>query len=489
MNLADLIASHGRNRPRDPALVAGSLTLTWADVERRVGAFAARLHALGALPGTVVGLCLGDSADHLLLHYAVARLGAVILPLDHRWTAGEKEDVACAFRAALVIVEPGAGALSPSRCVHLGPDWADTVADALPPPPRDGAQPLLVSLSSGTTGRPKGAVVTHGQMYERFVNQWVSLGLNASDRFISVTPLYFGAARSFCMSALAAGAVVILDPPPHKPGQLAAAINGSGASVCFVVPTLMRRLLAEQGAAASPLFPGLRLLIFGGSIVAGEEAASVRRHLTPNLASYYATSEGGGISVLGPGEFASHGDTVGRAAFRVEVEVVDGGNAPLRSGETGRLRFRGPGVATRFLDEDGRDQHSPAAGWFYPGDLASMDADGYISLRGREKEMIIRGGINVYPAEIERVLCAHPAVREAGVVAMPSAAHGEEIAAFVAVSAPIPAEDLLAWCRLHLAPYKVPREIRLLPELPKTNFGKIRKADLAALLPKLPAGP
>jgi acyl-CoA synthetase (AMP-forming)/AMP-acid ligase II len=247
----------------------------------------------------------------------------------------------------------------------------------------------------------------------------------------------------------------------------------------------MRRLVAEAPAGGGLLLPGLRLLVFGGSMVPGEEAQVLRDRLTPNLASYYATSEGGGISVLKPAEFAGHGDTVGRATFRVEVQVVNEHEEPLPAGATGRLRFRGPGVATRFLDESGRETDS--AGWFYPGDLAAIDSDGYITLRGREKDMIIRGGVNVYPAEIERVLCAHPDVREAAVTGWPSAVLGEDIAAFVVAARPVAVEALLDFCKARLAPYKVPRGIYTLPELPKTNFGKVRKADLLLLLP--PRGP
>jgi acyl-CoA synthetase (AMP-forming)/AMP-acid ligase II len=481
LNLADLIASHARNRPGDQAIVYGTQVLSYREFHARLEAFAARLHDAGINPGDVLGLCLPDEADHLVLHFAAARLGAVILPMDHRWSATEKADVAGAFGAARVILPASAAPIPELHCLALQADWAGMATERLPPTPRDSSQPLLVSLSSGTTGRPKGALVTHGQMYERFINQWVTLSLNVSDRFISVTPVYFGAARSFCMSILAAGATLILDPPPHKPGQLAAAINGSAATVCFLVPTLMRRLLAEAPSAGGPLLPGLRLLVFGGSMVPGEEAEVFRDRLTPNLASYYATSEGGGISVLRPEEFRRHGDTVGRGTFRVEVQVVNEHDEPQPAGATGRLRFRGPGVATRFLDDAGREMDS--AGWFYPGDLAAIDADGYITLRGREKDMIIRGGVNVYPAEIERVLCAHPDVREAAVTGWPSTLLGEDIAAFVVTARPVGVETLLAHCKARLAPYKVPRAIYPLAELPKTNFGKVRKADLLSLLP------
>jgi acyl-CoA synthetase (AMP-forming)/AMP-acid ligase II len=478
VNLADLIASHARNRPTDPALVEDGQTITCIEAEQRVSALAGWLHELGVRAGSVVGLCLRDSADHVLMHFAVARLAAVILPMDHRWSSSERHDVARAFGASVVIHEPGAEPLAGIRCAFLEAG-ASLLPAVLPAPPSDPSQPLLISLSSGTTGRPKGALVTHGQMYERFVNQWVTLSLNMSDRFICVTPLYFGAARSFCMSALAAGGVVILDPPPHDPGELAAAINRSAATVCFLVPTQMRRLLEDAPEDGGLLFPWLRLLIFGGSIVGADEALKIRGRLTPNLASYYATSEGGGISVLHPREFAEHGDTVGRGTFRVEVEVVDEHDQALPRYEVGRLRFRGPGVATVFLDEDGVRQHSPA-GWFYPGDLGSLDSAGFISLRGREKDLINRGGINVYPAEIERVLAAHPAVREAAVTGRPSAVHGEEVAAFVVAATPVGSEELLSWCKARLAPYKLPREIHFVPELPKTNFGKVRKSELAA---------
>jgi acyl-CoA synthetase (AMP-forming)/AMP-acid ligase II len=177
---------------------------------------------------------------------------------------------------------------------------------------------------------------------------------------------------------------------------------------------------------------------------------------------------------------------VGRPVFRVAVEVVDASDRPLPAGVIGRVRFRGPGVATTFLAEDGRPQSMGSDGAFYPGDLALIDAAGYVTLQGREKDLIIRGGVNVYPAEVERVLGGHPAVRDAAVVGWPSPALGEEVAAFVAADPGTDGAALRDWCRERLAPYKVPRAVFVVPELPKTGAGKVSKAELAAGLPPLP---
>lgn len=482
MNLAGIIENHAVNRPNDAAIIESMRSIDYRTLWQMVESFAVRLIAAGIGPGDRVGLCLRDHAEHLAMHFAVPRVGATILPMDHRWTQVEKSMVAESFHARLVIREIDEDRVSGIVNLALEADWLQTGQFSLPELPETDDQPLLVSLSSGTTGRPKGAIVSHRQMYERFVNQWVTLGIGEADRFISVTPLYFGAARSFCMSMLVAGATVILDPPPHKPAALAAAIRDSGATVTFVVPTLMHRLLSVAENEGL-LFPDLRLLVFGGSIVHADEAVEMRAKLTPHLSSYYATSEGGGISVLQPDEFDRHGDTVGRPTFRVDIDVVDDSGYSLKRGEVGRLRYRGPGVATAFLDEDGALDQTSSAGWFYPGDLAVIDTAGFIKLRGREKDMIIRGGVNVYPAEIERVLCKHDDVGEATVVGWPSPVMGEDIAAFITARKIIQTREIIDYCKKNLAPYKVPREIFIIDQMPKTNFGKIRKAELIDRLP------
>ena len=484
MNLALLPLRHAETQPERIAVIQQREKISYREFRDRLAAAAAGLRETGIEPGDRVGICLGDHADHLVSYFAVAAVGGTVVPLDHRWTQPEKTQVAAAFGVARVIREgndPGIEGVEniPLPALSCGAiPQAELVAEDLA---AGEGRPFIVALSSGTTGRPKGALVTHQQMLERFNNQEAALNFSSSDRFLSVTPLYFGAARSLCMGFISLGATVVIDPPPHKPPQLAAAIQTSSANIVFLVPTLMHRLLplADENG---PLFPGLELLVFGGSIVRREEALEMRRKLTPNMAGYYATSEGGGISVLHAAEFDKWGDTVGKAAAQVTVEVVDDNNAVLPPGETGRLRYRGPGVATNFLDEHGDPDATSVDGWFYPGDLASLDENGYISLRGREKEVIIRGGVNVYPAEIETVLREHPAVTEAAVLGLASETMGEDITAFVVGEDTLTGAELLEHCRKQLAPYKVPRQVLVIDDMPKTNFGKLDKKTLAARL-------
>ena len=164
--------------------------------------------------------------------------------------------------------------------------------------------------------------------------------------------------------------------------------------------------------------------------------------------------------------------------FGVEVEIVDDLHAPLPAGEPGRLRYRGPGVATGFFGESEQDPESFQDGWFYPGDLAALDEAGYVYLKGRRKDMIIRGGVNIYPVDIEFTLGQHPAVADAAVVGIPDPEFGEQVAAFVVTRKATEADELVAWCRARLAAYKVPKFIFDTPELPRNSAGKVLKLTL-----------
>jgi long-chain acyl-CoA synthetase len=483
-NIADQLTLHGTQRPTQLAIVHGERTLDYRALDFEVNRRAARLQDLGVTPGAVVGIALQDSIEHLLMLYGVARVGGVILPLDCRWMDFEKRRVTEHFEPALVLVEPGA-AIDGVRCIESGADWLAQLGRAeeqrqYP----DGDRALVMSLSSGTTGRPKGPVLSHTQLVRRFHMHWVDLGFSSSARYFNATPLYFGGGRTFCISTLYAGGTVVLCPPPFAPAQLAAEVARTAATITFLVPTLLRRLLECDATTLAPL-RGLKTLICSGSALTAQERQQIRERICPNFLEYYASTEGGGVSALPPADQLRFGESVGRPAFSVEVHVVDDRDRPVPAGVVGRIRYRGPAVADGFFGDPDASKESFRDGWFYPGDLGMLNDEGYLFLKGRSKDMIIRGGINIYPLEIEVTLMGHAAVLEAAVVGWPSREFNEEIAAFVIRRGAVEESELDALCRTSLAPYKVPRRVFFVDELPRTSLGKVLKAALTAGLDPL----
>jgi acyl-CoA synthetase (AMP-forming)/AMP-acid ligase II len=283
---------------------------------------------------------------------------------------------------------------------------------------------------------------------------------------------------------LFSGGTVVMCPPPAAPEAIVAAVAAHDITSLFLVPTQVRRLLALPDAALAPL-RRLTLLFSSGAPLSREERVEIAARLCPNFFEYYASTEGGGVSLLGPGDIARHGDSVGRPVFAVEVEVVDEEGRPLPPGETGLLRYRGPGCATSYHRDPEASAEAFRDGWFHPGDLASLDAEGFVTLRGRRKDVIIRAGINIHPQDVEAALNAHPAVGESAVVGWPSREFGEEIAAFVRLAAPADAEAVLAFARARLPRPKWPRAVFVVEELPRNAGGKVLKRELAARLTPL----
>ncbi|KAF0118151.1 MAG: Acyl-CoA synthase [Xanthobacteraceae bacterium] len=453
MNLADALDIHARARPDHPALVENGRVITYAELTPQVRRLAAVITARVPDPHAVVGLCLADTARHVIALYALARAGRTILPMDLRWTAAERANVAGHFGASLVLTEPGEPAIEGVETLA----WDEGLDRAIA-----SADPDL----------------------GRFMTHWINLGLNGRDRFVMATPLYFGGGRTFAMSVLFSGGTVIMKPPPCGPDELIATVASEDATSLFLVPTQFRRLLELSDAALAPL-KRLNLLFSSGAPLSADDRRAIRARMCGRFFEYYASTEGGGITLLGPGDIDGHGESVGRPVFAVEVEVVDDDDTPLPAGLIGKLRYRGPGVATAYHRDPEASVEAFRHGWFYPGDLAEIDAQGFVTLKGRAKDMIIRGGINIYPADVEAALTAHPAVAEAAVVGWPSKEFGEEIAAFVRLSAPADAASLVAFASARLARAKWPRAVFIVDDLPKNSAGKVLKRDLVERLTPL----
>lgn len=485
MSISEVIRIHGRLRPVKDAIVEGERRISFRSLDRRLDGFCAAMTRLGVTRGESVAVALGDTPEHLIALLGLARLGAVIVPIDHRWNEAEQRTVAAGFAARRILIEPQRSETG-APWIRIHPAWFEE-SDAPYLDPEIGPDsPLIMSLSSGTTGAPKGPCVSHRQYESRFMAYWLNLGFSSNERYVSATPLYFGGGRGFAWGILFAGATVFLYPPPFRPEGLVAYVRDNDASAMFLVPTLARRVLDLDFEGLA--FPGMRCLVSSGSALFPDERRAIRARLTPNLYEMYSSSEGGAVSVLSPWDVEARPDSVGRPCFRVEVEVVDETHTPVPRGETGRLRYRSPASATSYFG-DITDAEVFRDGWYYPGDLAAIAEDGFIYLRGRTKEMIIRGGVNIYPGDIERLLMRDGTVRDAAVVGVPSRELGEEVAAFVVAAGGGHDEAALRkLCGDNLAPYKIPKYFIFVDALPRNSGGKTVKSELVKMLAeKLPA--
>ena len=486
LNLTATLSLHASTRASHPAIVEGERVITYGELDTEVDRTTGHLGDLGLANGDLLGICLRDHSDHVILLLAAARLGIAVLPMDWHWTRAERQRIVDVFQPGAVLIETGADTLEGVANHRRDTAWHDAVTAASASTSRiDGSDTQLVlALSSGTTAAPKGPMITHDNMLARFRGHWISLGFNQHDRFTLATPLYYGGGRGFVLSYLYIGATVHLFPPPFKPDALVAEVERRAINALFLVPTQIRRLLAIARSDGL-LFPGVDRLVSSGASLSPEERKAVRQKLAPNFIDYYSSTEGGGITVQPALDQDLHPGSVGRPSFMTEVETVDEDHNRLPVGETGRIRYRGPGVATGFFknqEPGSTDGSFFRNGWFYPGDIGEMNDDGYLFLRGRARDVIIRGGANIYPSDIELALQAHPAVEEAAVVGWPSSEYGEEVAAFVIADGTITASALIAHCRHNLSRHKVPREVHIVEQLPRNSIGKVLKNDLVRRL-------
>jgi long-chain acyl-CoA synthetase len=479
-NLADYIDMNAVRRAERVALADQTRQVTYAELGREMHRAAAFLQDRGVRRGDIVGLTMRDGVDHVVVMLAIIRLGAILLPMDPRWTSVEKDNVARVFGAAHVVTDAPETCQLTSTPVILPDAAAIAATTRLPDLPTDFSadEPLLMSLSSGTTGTPKGPQLSHRQMMLRHYGEWLSLGFLASDVNLCSTPLYFGGGRGFTLSYLLGGATVVFCPPPYRPDDIAASIARWNVTSTFLVPTLLRRV-AESSDEIRAAVRSLRFVICSGSALHPSERRDLIETVNANLMNFYASTEGGGVSILYAQDDESVARSVGRPIPGSKLRILDNDDNILPAGEIGHIAqsaawhpkgfHRNPEETARYF----RD------GWYLPGDLGYLDERGYLFITGRAKDMIIRGGVNIYPNEVEAVLVTHQAVSDAAVIGVSSEQFGEEVAAFVVADpAAVSSAELDAHCRASLAAYKIPREFHFVAELPRNTGGKVIKPEL-----------
>jgi len=497
MRLESLLSGFARRRPAHPALVCGSVRLSYADLDDRVARFAGGLVTAGVRPGDRVLLYLPNGIEFVVALYGTFAAGAIAVTVNTRLTAGEVRFMAVDAEPRVVVFEAASrDAIADAtqgldtRRVVVGATLAgEDSFDALASAPRRNLPDLsaddddaLIMYTSGTTGRPKGAIITHANMVVQntflHAREW---HLTEDDRLLVVTPLAHRAGIARLFNALGLGATLVI-LPRFDPAATLQAIATERITMTGLVPTALRMMLpllrADPGRCAT-----LRCL----NVSTEAFPVDLKEALLALLPDVRIHSLFGSTEVLATNlshaEQFTHPETVGRALPGVDLRLVDDAGNEVGTGEAGELLVRSgvPGRWATFRGYFRRPDDTAATirdGWVHTGDMARMDADGYLTIVDRKKDMVLSGGYNIYSKEVEQVLVRHPRVADAAVIGIPDPVYGEAVAAFIESADPPSRSDLLELCRTHLAGYKKPKFIAFVQALPRNSTGKVLKNDL-----------
>jgi o-succinylbenzoate---CoA ligase len=474
--------------PTRLALVSGEDRWTFAELDRRADAMALRLAAQGVVAGGRVATLLRNGAAPVVVIHALSRLGAVLVPLNVRLAPAELRWQLGHCGASLLLFEAEfAAVVATAREGHtsLRAIALDAVSAAGENPPalspdidtpvrRQVDLTALQSIvyTSGTTGRPKGALLTFGNHWWNALGSALNLGLRADDCLLASLPLFHVGGMAILWRSVIYGSTAVVQER-FDPAAMNRAIDSEGVTIVSVVAAMLQRLLDQRGDRPYPA--SLRCVLLGGGPAPRPllERCAARR--IPVVQTYGLTETGSQAVTLAPEDALRKLGSAGKPLFHLELRVGGPGGAAA-SHEPGEIMLRGPSVSPGYLGEP-QDVRRSADGWLATGDIGWLDEEGYLYVADRRDDLIISGGENVYPAEVEAVLLAHPAVAEAGVTGRADAQWGQVPIASVVLRAgsDVGDSDLLAWCAERLARYKVPARVTFVAALPRTASGKLQR--------------
>jgi acyl-CoA synthetase (AMP-forming)/AMP-acid ligase II len=510
-NLSMLLAQTAALFPDRPGLIQGDRSWSWREINERVDALVQGLRSLGVKAGDKVLVQSRNNAALFESGWAAFRLGAVWVPTNFRLTPPEVAYLGSSSEACVMLAEDSfAGHVDAVKEVssHLRhvvtigtprvgeSGYAELVAEHLGAPTAmaevEADTPLWFFYTSGTTGRPKAAMLTHGQMAFVVTNHLADLipGTDENDCSIAVAPLSHGAGIHALLNVARGAATVLLPSDRLEPAVVWQLVEKHRVSNLFTVPTIVK-MLVEDPAVDHHDHSSLRYVIYAGAPMYRADQQRALRKLGKVLVQYFGLGEVTGcITVLPPSMHAvddadpnANVGSCGRPRTGMQVAILDGQLQPLPPGSVGEICCRGPAVFAGYFNNAEATAKALRGGWFHTGDLGRMDERGLLYITGRESDMYISGGSNVYPREVEEVLLTHPGVAEVAVLGVPDEKWGEiGVAVVVAREPGLTADALLDHLEGRCAKYRWPRRIFFWDALPKSGYGKVTKKDIRARL-------
>jgi long-chain acyl-CoA synthetase len=495
MNLALFLERAGRDDPRRPALGFGARVLrSYGDTAGRVARLAGALRSLGLNPGDRVAIVARNSPDYVEVLYAIWHAGLAAVPANAKLHGAELGYILEQSGARVCFVSDGLdGELAPHAPKSLerlivigGADYERLVAaDPVAVIQRGGDDLAWLFYTSGTTGRPKGAMLTHqvlaaaSEAYAAEVDT-----LSPGDPLLHAAPMSHGSGLYMMATVMRRGVNVVPESGGFEPAEIFSLFRDWPGTSMFAAPTMVKRLVECPAECPSE---NIRTIIYGGAPMYVEDARKALDRFGPRLAQIYGQGESPmTITVLSKTEISDRGcprwaerlASVGRPFRAIEVMVADENDRPLPAGEAGEILCRGDTVMAGYWQNPEASTVTLRGGFLHTGDVGAFDTDGYLTLKDRSKDLIISGGSNIYPREVEEVLLRHGRVREVSVIGRPDREWGEVVVAYVVGDAP--AAELDALCLNAIARFKRPKDYVFVEALPKNNYGKVLKTELRA---------
>ncbi|MFF9408360.1 long-chain fatty acid--CoA ligase [Streptomyces anandii] len=490
-NLATLLVSSATAHGARIAVRHDATALTYEQLDEATARLAGALHEQGIRPGDAVAMSMPNVALFPVVYYGILRAGGVVVPMNPLLKAREAAFVLRDSGARLALAHPTcagevaqAAAGTGTACLVTESEAVEALLPAAPPMAgiveRADDDTALILYTSGTTGTPKGAELTHRNLLTNTVTTARTLLLlGPEDALFGGLPLFHAFGQTCAMNAsVAAGATLTL-LPRFDAGRALEVMRRDGVTVFLGVPAMYSALLRARRSGGSDAST-LRLAVSGGAALPVEVLHGFERDFGATVLEGYGLSETSPVAAFNHPDRPRRAGSIGTPVRGVEMRLLADDGTPVEPGAVGEIAVRGENVMKGYLNNPDATAHALRDGWLRTGDLARVDEDGFYFIVDRKKDLIIRGGYNVYPREIEEVLYGHPAIAEAAVVGVPDAVHGEEVAALVVLRAGEEAapEAIRDYVRERVAAYKYPRIVSLTAVLPKGPTGKILKREI-----------